>query len=61
MWVVIYKFDKHGHFKKCKAHLVVQGDQEVKSQTEDTYVATLAGRLFRVLMAIAARFDLELI
>src|SRR5437763_15130373 len=35
--------------------------QEAKSRTEDTYAATLAGRSFRVLMAIAARFDLELI
>ena len=61
MWVYVYKFDKHGRFKKCKARLVVRGDQEAKSQTEDTYAATLAGRSFRVLMAIAARFDLELI
>ena len=61
MWVYVYKFDKHGRFKKCKARLVVRGDQEAKSQTEDTYAATLAGRSFRVLIAIAARFNLELI
>src|SRR5437763_6456206 len=61
MWVYIYKFDKHGRFQKCKARLVVRGDQQAKSRTEDTYAATLAGRSFRVLMAIAARFDLELI
>ncbi|KAL9563995.1 hypothetical protein ACKAV7_011855 [Fusarium commune] len=44
MWVYVYKFGKHGRFQKCKARLVVRGDQQA-----------------RTLMAIAARFDLELI
>jgi hypothetical protein len=61
MWTYLYKFDKHGRFKKCKARLVVRGDQQAKSRTEETYAATLAGRSFRALIAIAARFDLELI
>lgn len=61
MWVYVYKFDKHGRFNKCKARLVVRGDQQIKSIYEETYAATLAGRSFRTLMAIAARFDLELI
>jgi hypothetical protein len=60
-WVYIYKFDKHGRFLKTKARLVVQGDQQAKSLTENTYAAMLAGRSFRTLVAIAARFDLELI
>ncbi|KAF6518369.1 hypothetical protein HZS61_002447 [Fusarium oxysporum f. sp. conglutinans] len=61
MWVYVYKFDKHGRFKKCKARLVVRGDQQLEPIHEETYAATLAGRSFRTLMAIAARFDLELI
>jgi hypothetical protein len=60
-WVYVYKFDKHGRFLKTKAQLVVQGDQQAKSLTENTYAATLAGRSFRTIIAIAARFDLELI
>jgi hypothetical protein len=60
-WVYVYKFDKHGRFQKTKARLVVRGDQQAKSLTENTYAATLAGRSFRTLIAIAARFDLELI
>ena len=60
-WVYVYKFDKHGRFLKTKARLVVRGDQQAKSLTENTYAATLAGRSFRTLIAIAARFDLELI
>jgi hypothetical protein len=60
MWVYVYKFDKHGRFVMCKARLVVRGDQQARSK-QNTYAATLAGRSFRSLIAIAARFDLELI
>ncbi|KAI7772858.1 hypothetical protein LA080_001633, partial [Diaporthe eres] len=61
MWVYIYKFNKHGIFEKCKARLVVRGDQQARGQTQETYAATLAGRSFRTLIAIAAKFNLELI
>ncbi|RYP68913.1 hypothetical protein DL771_006402 [Monosporascus sp. 5C6A] len=60
MWVYVYKFNKHGWLQKCKARLVVRGDQQLKNACGDTYASTLAGRSFRALMAIAARFDLEL-
>ncbi|KAF7543720.1 hypothetical protein G7046_g9943 [Stylonectria norvegica] len=61
MWVYTYKFDKHGYLRKCKARLVVRGDQQQKATAEDTYAATLAGKSFRTLLAIAARFDLEML
>ena len=61
MWVYTYKFDKHHRLQKCKARLVVRGDQQRHLTSQETYAATLAGRSFRMLMAIAARFDLELI
>lgn len=61
MWVFTYKFDKHGYLQKCKARLVVRGDQQQKSSTDDTYAATLAGTSFRTLLAMAARYDLELL
>jgi hypothetical protein len=38
----------------------VRGDQQIKSDLTGTYAATLAARSFRVFMALAARFDLEL-
>ena len=60
-WVYVYKFDKHSRFQKVKSRLVVRGDQQAKNLTENTYAATLAGRSFRTLMAISARFDLELL
>jgi hypothetical protein len=61
MWVYVYKFDKHGRLEKCKARLVVRGDQQVGLHQGDTYAATLATRSFRTFMAIAARFDLEML
>jgi hypothetical protein len=60
MWVYVYKFDKHGRLVKCKARLVIRGDQQSKT-AQNTYASTLAGRSFQSVMAIAARFDLELI
>lgn len=60
-WVYTYKFDKDGYLVKTKARLVVRGDQQARSDVENTYASTLAGKSFRTLMAIAARFDLELL
>jgi len=57
MWVYVYK---HARLVKCKARIVVRGDQQSHSKMESTYAATLAARSFRTFMAIAARFDLEL-
>ncbi|KAJ3558539.1 hypothetical protein NPX13_g9684 [Xylaria arbuscula] len=48
------------HGMPCKARLVIRGDQQPYSSSEETYASTLAGRSFRTLMAIAAKFDLEL-
>lgn len=47
MWVYVYKFDKHGRLLKCKARLVVRGDQQRRDVSEDTYAATLAERSHR--------------
>ena len=58
-WVYVYKFDKDGHLAKCKARLVVRGDQQ-QDVEGDTYAATLASKAFRAIMATAARHDLEL-
>jgi hypothetical protein len=60
MWVYVYKFNKHRQLIKCKARLVVRGNQQRNITSQDTYAATLTGRSFRLLMAIAAKYDLEL-
>lgn len=60
MWVYTYKFNQDNQFLKCKARLVVRGDQQRNITSQDTYAATLAGRSFHLLMAIAAKYNLEL-
>lgn len=59
MWVFTYKCDSDGFLQKFKARIVVRGDLEPKSPNEEVYAATLAGRTFRAMMAIACYFDLE--
>jgi hypothetical protein len=59
MWVFSHKLDEDGFIIKYKARLVVRGDLQV-SQFKDTYAATLAARVFRALMAIAAFFNLDI-
>jgi IS30 family transposase len=58
IWVFTYKFDTDGYLTKYKARLCVRGDLQ-QLTLQDTYAATLAARVFRTLMAIAAAFDLE--
>ncbi|KAM4067449.1 reverse transcriptase (RNA-dependent DNA polymerase) [Hirsutella rhossiliensis] len=58
-WVFVYKTDKHGILRKCKARLVVCGNQQEKGDLP-TRATTLAGMSFRTLMALAAEYDLEL-
>ena len=59
MWVFSYKLDEDRYLDKYKARLVVRGDLCL-SIDQDTYAATLAARVFRALMAIAAYFDLDI-
>jgi hypothetical protein len=58
MWVFTYKFNEDGYLYKFKARLVVRGD--LQQDYGDTYAATLAAKIFRCLIALAAAFDLEL-
>ena len=59
MWVFTYKLNKDGYLLKFKARLVVRGDLQV-SQFKDTYTTTLAAKVFRALIAIAAYFNLNI-
>jgi hypothetical protein len=58
LWVFTYKFNNDGYLVKHKARLCVQGNYEPRD-SHDNRAATLAIRLFRLLMALVAAFDLE--
>ena len=60
-WVYIYKFNKHGYYKKCKARLVVRGDQQKRISNVNIYAVTLVERNFKALIIIITRFNLEMI
>ena len=57
LWVFKYKLDSDGYLTKYKARICVRGD--LQTIAEDTYAATLAIRIFRALIAIAAYFNIE--
>ena len=57
-WVFTYKYDTDGYLERFKARICVRGDLQPFSDN-DNYAATLAAKVFRSLMAITTRFDLE--
>jgi hypothetical protein len=57
-WVFIYKNDSNDYLTKYKARIVVRGDLQ-DADPQDVYAATLASKIFRVLMALVAAFHLE--
>ena len=58
LWVFKFKLDSEGYLTKYKARICVRGD--LQTTAEETYAATLAIRVFRALMAIAAYFNMEI-
>jgi hypothetical protein len=58
MWTFVYKTDKHGFLQRCKARLVVCGNQQEKGDLP-TQATTLTSMAFRTLMGITTKFDLE--
>jgi hypothetical protein len=59
-WVFTYKTDKHNRITKCRARLVVCGNQQRECDLP-TRATTLATTSLRTLLAIVAKFDLETI
>ncbi|EED15707.1 reverse transcriptase family protein [Talaromyces stipitatus ATCC 10500] len=59
-WVFKYKSDKFRKIAKFKARICVRGDLQ-KGMDLETRAATLAARIFRMMMALAAVFDLEIV
>ena len=57
-WVFKYKTDKHGNLQKCKARLVVCGNQQ-RNHNLPTRATTLAITSLHILLAVTAKFDLE--
>lgn len=60
-WVFTYKFDEKGYLVKHKARLCVRGDLQRRfGNIGDTRALTLATRVLRCMMTLAAAFDLDI-
>ena len=59
-WVLKYKMDKHENLQKCKARLVVYGNQQ-QNHDFPTWATTLAIIFLRILLAVAAKLDFEIL
>jgi hypothetical protein len=59
-WVFTYKFNEEGYLEQCKSRVCVRGDLQEIDTLQSTYAATLAAKSFRMAIAIAAQFDLEI-
>ncbi|KAM3511814.1 hypothetical protein MY11210_004569 [Beauveria gryllotalpidicola] len=57
-WVFTYKLNPDGTLLRCKARIVVRGDLQALTESEETYAATLAARSFRIVIALAAQFGM---
>ena len=58
-WVFTYKVNSAGQLVRTKSRIVARGDLQEDATIFSTYASTLAARSFRVAMALAAQFDLE--
>ena len=58
IWILTYKFDKEDYLAKFKACICVRGNLQSVNE-EETCAATLAFKIFRSLMAMAAKYGLE--
>ena len=60
MWVFTYKEALDSYISRCRSRLVVRGDLQDKATMLSTYAATLILKSFRLVIALAAHFDLEI-
>jgi hypothetical protein len=60
-WVFLYKEDTDGYVTKFKARLCARGDLQLGVNKQDVAAITGAYRTFRLLMALVAAFDLDVI
>jgi hypothetical protein len=60
-WVFTYKEDADGYITKFKARLCVRGDLQLGVHKRDVYAITATFKTFRLIMALVAAFDLEVI
>jgi hypothetical protein len=59
-WVFIYKSDSDDFFFKYKARIMIRDDLQKKNNAQNVYAATLASKIFRMMMTLIVDFHLKI-
>ncbi len=59
-WIFIYKSDSNDFLFKYKARIVIRDDLQKVNNAQNVYAATLASKIFRMMMTLIADFHLKI-
>ncbi len=59
-WIFIYKSDSNDFLFKYKARIVIRDDLQKVNNAQNVYAATLASKIFRMMMTFVADFHLKI-
>jgi hypothetical protein len=59
-WVFIYKSDSNDFLFKYKARIVIRDDLQKINNVQNVYAATLASKIFRMMMTLVADFHFKI-
>jgi hypothetical protein len=59
-WIFIYKSDFDDFFFKYKARIVIRDDLQKVDNTQNVYAATLALKIFRMMMTFVVDFHFKI-
>ncbi len=59
-WIFIYKFDSDDFLSKYKARIVIRDDLQKINNVQNVYAATLASKIFRMMMTFVVDFHFKI-
>jgi hypothetical protein len=59
-WIFIYKSDSNDFFFKYKARIVIRDDFQKVNNAQNVYAATLASKMFRMMMIFVVDFHFKI-
>ncbi len=59
-WIFIYKSDSNDFLIKYKARIVIRDDLQKVDNAQKMYAATLASKIFRMMMTLIADFHFKI-
>ncbi len=59
-WIFIYKSDSNDFLFKYKARIMIRDDLQKVNNAQNVYAATLASKIFRMMMTLVADFHFKI-